>query len=120
MLNPDFRDMLSAFNEEKVDYLLVGAYALAVHGVPRATGDMNIWIRSTSENARRVWRGLSKFGAPLSDVNEADLTNPGAVFQIGVAPSRLDILTNIDGVDFAAAWKDRLEVNAPKDNGEKS
>ena len=111
LLNPDFRDMLSAFNEEKVEYLLIGAYALAVHGVPRATGDMDIWIRSTSENAHRVWCGLLKFGAPLSNLNEADLTTSGIVFQIGVAPSRIDILTTIDGVDFADAWKGRLEVN---------
>ncbi len=110
LLNPDFRDILSVLNEEKVDYLLVGAYALAVHGLPRATGDMDIWIHSTVDNARRVWRALSKFGAPLSDLNEADLLNPGVVFQIGVAPSRVDILTSIDGVEFPDAWKDRLEV----------
>ena len=110
MLNPDFRDILSVLNEERVDYLLVGAYALAVHGLPRATGDMDIWIHSTVDNARRVWRALSKFGAPLSDLNEADLLNPGVVFQIGVAPSRVDILTSIDGVEFPDAWKDRLDV----------
>lgn len=110
MLNPDYRDILSAFNEEKVDYLIVGAYALAVHGVPRATGDIDIWIRCSEDNARRAWRALLNFGAPLSELNETELSRPGIVFQIGVAPSRIDILTSIDAVDFTDAWKERLEV----------
>ena len=110
MLNPDYRDILSAFNEEGVEYLLVGAYALAVHGVPRATGDMDLWIRCSVDNARRVWRALSKFGAPLSELKKADLSSPGIVFQIGLPPTRVDILTSTDGVSFADAWKDRLEV----------
>ena len=110
LLNPDYRDILSAFNEEKVDYLLVGAYALAVHGVPRATGDIDLWIHCTEDNAQRAWRALASFGAPLSGLNESDLRTPGVVFQIGVAPSRIDVLTSIDGVDFTDAWKGRLEV----------
>lgn len=95
MLNPDYRDILSIFNEEKVEYLVVGAYALAAHGLPRATG---------------VWRALAKFGAPLSDLTEEDFKNPGFVFQIGVSPSRIDILTSIDGVEFSDGWRDRLEI----------
>ncbi len=110
MLNPDYRDILSIFNEGDVDYLVVAAYALAAHGVPRATGDIDIWIRCGAGNARRVWRALVKFGAPLSELKETDLTSPGLVFQIGVAPSRIDILTSIDGVQFAEAWKARLEL----------
>lgn len=110
MLNPDYRDILSTFNEEDVDYLIVGAYALAAHGLPRATGDIDIWVQSHAENAPRVWQALVRFGAPLSGLSESDLSSPGLVFQIGVAPSRIDILTSIDGVDFADAWKDRLEV----------
>ncbi len=110
MLNPDYRDILSIFNEGDVDYLVVGAYALAAHGVPRATGDIDIWIRCEAGNARRVWRALVKFGAPLSELKETDLTSPGLVFQIGVAPSRIDILTSIDGVQFTEAWKGRLEL----------
>jgi hypothetical protein len=101
---------LSAFLEERVDYLVVGAYAVASHGLPRATGDLDLWVRSEPENARRLWRALAKFGAPLSELTESELSRPGLVFQIGVEPSRIDILTSIDGVEFDDAWKDRLEI----------
>ena len=111
MLSPDYRDILSAFIEERVDYLVVGAYAVASHGLPRATGDLDLWVRSGPENAHRVWRALAKFGAPLSELTESDLTSPGLVFQIGVEPSRIDILTSIDGVEFDDAWKERLELD---------
>ena len=111
MLNRDYRDILSTFIEENVDYLIVGAYALASHGPPRATGDLDLWVRRDANNARRVWRALAKFGAPLSDLKETDLSTPGLVFQIGVEPSRIDIITSIDGVEFDQAWNDRLDVN---------
>lgn len=110
MLNQDYKDILSALNAEKVDYLIVGAYALAVHGVPRATGDMDIWIRMSPENAIRTWRALANFGAPLVELKERDLNTPGMVFQIGVAPCRIDLLTSIDAVDFEQAWSDRVET----------
>jgi hypothetical protein len=110
LLNPDYKDILSAFNEEKVEFLLVGAYALAVHGIPRATGDMDVWIRCTEDNARRAWKALLRFGAPLQDLKESDLITPGVVFQIGVVPSRIDVLTSIDGVEFADAWDARIET----------
>jgi hypothetical protein len=112
LLNPDFRDILSNFCEEKVEFLLVGAYALAVHGLPRATGDIDLWIRCSGENAHRVVRALVKFGAPSSPhLGEAELKTPGNVLQIGVIPRRIDILTSIDGVDFDEAWRDRTEVD---------
>jgi hypothetical protein len=107
-LNPDFRDMLSACNDEAVEYLLVGAYALAVHGLPRATGDMDLWIRPTPANAQRALAALRRFGAPLADLSLEDLTRPGTVFQIGVAPNRIDLLTSIDAVDFEDAWRNRV------------
>lgn len=110
MLNPDFRDILSGFCEEKVEFLLVGAYALAVYGVLRATGDIDLWIRRSDENARRVARALIIFGAPSSNISKEELTTPGTVLQIGVAPRRIDILTSIDGVDFDDAWQDRMEA----------
>ncbi len=110
MLNPDYRDILSAFSDEKVEFLLVGAYALAVHGRPRATGDIDLWIRRSEENARKVLRALTTFGAPVSGLSEADLTTPDMVFQIGVAPRRIDILTSISGVEFDEAWEAREEV----------
>jgi hypothetical protein len=112
LLNPDYRDMLFALSEESVDFLIVGAFALAAHGLPRATGDIDVWVRPTRENAERVWRALARFGAPLLDLSLDDLMTPGVVFQIGVAPRRIDILTSIDGVEFDEAWSARrpLEV----------
>lgn len=111
MLNPDYREMLSLFNEEKVEYMVVGAYALAYHGLPRATGDIDLWIRRSDENAERVWRALLRFGVPLFDLTKDDLKKPGTVFQIGVAPRRIDILTSIDGVDFEEAEAERQQVD---------
>ncbi len=110
-MNPDFLDMLSALSEEGAEYLLVGAYALAVYGLPRATGDRDLWISTTPENRRRVWRALERFGAPLHELEEADIAAADLVFEIGVAPQRIDILTSIDGVDFEEAWPSRLETD---------
>ena len=106
-MNPDFSDMLSALCAEGVEFLLVGAYALAVHGVPRATGDLDIWIRPSPENARRSMAALHRFGAPTHGLTEGDLVREGTVFQIGVAPRRIDVLTHIDGVAFEEAWASR-------------
>ncbi|MBW2038248.1 MAG: hypothetical protein JRI46_01405 [Deltaproteobacteria bacterium] len=110
MLNPDFRDILSLFIEEDVEFLVVGAYALAAHGYPRATGDIDLWVRCSDENAQCVWRSLAKFGAPLQDLKVEDLAKPDIVFQIGVAPRRIDIMTILDGVGFDEAWPHRKEV----------
>jgi len=110
LLNPDFRDMLSALCDENTEFLIVGAYALAAHGLPRATGDIDIWIRCSEENTQRVWRALIRFGAPLLDITMNDLKTPGLVFQIGVVPNRIDILTSIDGVEFEEAWPHRKEI----------
>ena len=90
--------------------MIVGAYALAAHGHPRATGDIDLWVRPSSENAERVFRALSEFGAPLTDVNRRDFETPDTVFQIGVTPRRIDILTAIEGVEFEQAWPERLKV----------
>jgi hypothetical protein len=110
LLNPDFRDMLSAFCEEKVEFMVIGAYALAFHGFPRATGDIDLWIRCSDENAERVWRTLTRFGAPLSDLTIDDLKTPGMVFQIGIVPRRIDIRTSIGGVKFDEAKADWKKV----------
>jgi hypothetical protein len=115
-LNPDFRDMLSALCDEGAEFLLVGAYAMAAHGCPRATGDIDLWIRPSGENAERVWRALKRFKAPVRDLTIADLTTSELVFQIGVAPRRIDLLTSIDGVDFDEAWPRRkmIEVDGQR------
>ena len=110
MLNNDFRDMLSALNAAGAEYLVVGAYALAAHGYPRATGDIDLWIRPTAENAERVWDALQAFRAPTSRVTKADFIEPDVVFQIGIAPRRIDLLTSISGVDFDDAWTRRHTI----------
>jgi hypothetical protein len=110
-LNTDFHDILSAFIAEGVEFLLVGAYALAAHGVPRATGDMDLWVRPARDNAERVWRALAAFGAPVSGLSAEELATRGLIFQIGVAPRRIDVITSIDGVEFAEAWPGRTEVH---------
>lgn len=110
MLNPDFKDMLSCLRDEKVNFIIVGAYSLAAHGFPRATGDIDIWVRSDTGNARKVMRALAKFGAPISDISENDFTAPERVLQIGVEPSRIDLLTGIDGVEFDEAWEEKITI----------
>ncbi|MDQ3130852.1 MAG: hypothetical protein M3Q99_08835 [Acidobacteriota bacterium] len=110
MLNPNFKDILSAFIKEKVEFLVVGGYAMAFHGYVRATGDIDLWIRCSDENAEKVWRALQIFGAPLFDLNIEDLKTPGMVFQIGLVPSRIDVITQIDGVEFEAAWQEHKTV----------
>ena len=110
MLNPDFKDILSAFIKEKVEFLVGGGYAMAFHGYVRATGDIDLWIHCSDENAEKVWRALQTFGAPLFDLNIEDLKTLGMVFQIGLVPSRIDVITQIDGVDFEDAWKEHKTV----------
>lgn len=110
MLNPDFKDMLSALSAAEADYLVVGAYALAAHGFPRATGDIDLWVRPTKENATRVWKAIAAFGAPTSRITVEDFSTPDIVYQIGVAPRRIDLLTSISGVKFEQAWEDRISV----------
>ncbi len=107
----DFVEMLSALNAAGADYLVVGAHALAAHGVPRATGDLDIWLRATPDNARRVLEALRFFGAPLFDLSIKDLTRPEVVFQIGVVPVRIDLLTSISGVAFEEAWEGRTQAS---------
>jgi len=109
-MNPDFRDLLAAFNARGVEYLVVGAHALAAHGLVRATKDLEVWVRPETENARRVLVALAAFGAPLQDLTQDDLSHPGLIFQIGIEPIRIDVITAIDGVTFEEAWPDRVEA----------
>jgi hypothetical protein len=110
MLNPDFREMLSCLKGEGADFIIVGAYALAAHGLPRATGDIDIWVRNSPENARKIMRALMRFGAPLSDLSEDDFIAPDLVVQLGVEPCRIDLLTGIDGVGFDEAWQNKVNI----------
>jgi hypothetical protein len=99
MLNEDYKDMLQALADEKVRFLLVGAYALAAHGHLRATMDIDIWVMPSLQNADAVLRALRRFGAPLHDLTAEDLQVDGTVFQIGVAPRRIDIITTASGLE---------------------
>lgn len=109
-MSPDFRDLLAEFNAREVEYLVVGAHALAAYGHVRATKDLNVWIRPSPTNAHRVLKALAAFGAPLHDLTESDLTLPGLIFQIGADPVRIDVITAIDGVEFDEAWPARFRT----------
>ncbi len=105
MLNQDYSEMLQCFERHGVRHLVVGAYALAAHGFPRSTADIDIWIKPDSDNARKAYQALVEFGAPLQGITAHTFTRPGVVYQIGVAPCRIDILTEISGeVDFDDAF----------------
>ena len=106
---PDFSDLLSAFNARRVEYLVVGAYALAAHGLIRATKDLYVWVRPDAENAQRLMAALRDYGAPLQDVTAEDFALPGLILQIGIDPVRIDILTDLAGLDFEAAWQNRID-----------
>jgi hypothetical protein len=110
MLNPDFKEMLSCLKDERVEFLVVGAYALAAHGFPRATGDLDIWVRNDPENAHRIMRALHKFGAPATELSPEDFTSTDLVVQFGVEPCRIDLLTGISGVEFEEAWHSRVSI----------
>ena len=111
MLNEDYRDMLHALTDEKVRFILVGAYALAAHGYPRATMHIDIWVMPSPDNADAVLRALSRFGAPLNNLTKEDLLKDGTIFQIGVAPRRIDIITTVTGLQFENTYQNSISVN---------
>jgi hypothetical protein len=106
-VNNDFKDLFALFNKEKVEYLVVGAHAVIFYAEPRYTKDLDIWINPTKVNAIRVMKALEEFGAPLENVTVDDFTDSEKIFQIGVAPNRIDILMGIAGVDFATAIENK-------------
>jgi hypothetical protein len=108
-VNPDFRDLFSTFNTAGVSYLLVGGHAVAFHAEPRHTKDIDVWIEPSQANAERAYEALRVFGAPVGEISPADLAVVDQILQIGVPPNRVDIVTSIDGVDFATAWLNRVE-----------
>jgi hypothetical protein len=110
-MNRDFRDLLRALCDAEARFLVVGAYAVSYHAEPRATGDLDVWVEATPDNAARVHAALHAFGAPLAELSEQDLVSPDLVFQIGVPPRRIDIMTGITGVTFADAWDGRAEAS---------
>lgn len=104
----DFEDFVACLGAERCDFLVIGAHALAAHGVARATGDLDILVRADAANAQRVYRALVSFGAPLAahQVRVEDFASPGTVYQMGLPPRRIDVLTSISGVSFDEASVD--------------
>lgn len=111
-LHEDFRDIIAELIRARAQFLIVGAHALAVHGTVRATADLDIWISTAAENVDCVWRALTAFGAPLAElgIQKGDFARPDIVAQFGLPPFRIDIMTGVSGVEFDAAWSERLEV----------
>jgi len=107
-VSSDFRDLLFAFNAENARFLIVGAYAVMYHTEPRYTKDLDVWVQPTKTNARRVRAALGRFGAPLDNLTVADLIQPDLIFQIGVEPIRVDILTHVEGLKFWSAYKNSI------------
>lgn len=110
-MNPHFVEILKALRDEQVEHLVIGAHALAAHGHVRATLDIDLWVKPSIENASRTWRALQRFRAPLSKMNVSDFAEPQILYQIGVPPSRIDIMTSVTGLEFDAAWPNRIMVN---------
>ena len=107
--NEDFKDLFKILNEEHVDYLIVGAHAVIYYTEPRYTKDIDVWVAPTKDNAKRIWKALAQFGAPLANISIDDFTNEDLVYQIGLAPNRIDILMGISGIEFKEANKNRVE-----------
>jgi hypothetical protein len=114
-LNLNFAEMLRELSATGADFLIVGGYAVAVHGYVRSTADFDIWVRPTPENAVLVYGAIVRFGAPVDELTVEDLATPGLIYQIGIKPERIDILTRISGVDFETAWGRRTEVTVDGD-----
>jgi len=107
--NIDLIDLLHALNAEGAKYLMVGAYAFAFHGRARATSDVDLFVGADADNAKRVWRALMAFGAPLTGLNISDFASPGTFFIMGRPPNQIDVITAIDGVTFEHAWSRRVD-----------
>ena len=110
MLNNDYKDILLALSNRKAKFLLVGAYAMAVHGYPRSTMDIDLWVKSDPVNAILVLQALEDFGAPSDNLTQNDLQKEELIFQIGVAPRRIDIITSVDGLNFEEAFENSKTV----------
>ena len=106
-INSDYTDILRYFVEETVQFLVVGGYAVMKHSEPYHTKDLDLWIAPHRVNAERTYRSLARFGAPLGDVTVDDLLNPDLVYQLGIEPVRIDLMSFVSGLDFEAAWNRR-------------
>lgn len=109
-LDPDFNEFVRLLLDNEVRFLIIGGYALAAHGAPRYTGDLDTWVSVDHDNAERILKALEAFGFGGLDISTKDLETPNLVIQLGYPPHRIDLLTGIDGVSFESAWRRRMEV----------
>ena len=110
-LSSDFVEFIECLNRRRVEYLLVGGHALAFHGVPRFTKDIDFWVRPEAANAERLLGALAEFGFASAGLALDDFTTPGKIVQLGIAPNRIDLVTRVDGVEFEEAWAQRIEAD---------
>jgi predicted nucleotidyltransferase len=110
MFSQDFREFVELLIKHKVDYLIVGGYAVGIHGYPRYTGDLDIWLHNTPENADKILKVVNEFGFSTYGLTAADFTKPENIIQLGYPPLRIDLLTQIDGVGFDECFPNRKEV----------
>lgn len=111
MLNQDFKEFIQSLNDNNVRYLVVGGYAVALHGYPRYTKDMDVWVEMTHENAARIVKALDQFGFGSLNLKESDFTEPDQIIQLGYPPRRIDILTTLPGVNFSACYPAHTTVD---------
>ncbi len=110
MFNQDFKEFIQSLNDNQVRYLVIGGYAVALHGYPRYTKDIDIWIEMTPDNAANMMRALEQFGFGSLDLQPDDFLTPDSVIQLGYPPNRIDLITTPDGVDFTTCYANRVEV----------
>ncbi|NJM12516.1 MAG: hypothetical protein HC889_12160 [Synechococcaceae cyanobacterium SM1_2_3] len=110
MLSQDFKEFVELLNRHEAEYLIVGGYAVGIHGYPRYTGDLDVWINPTMENAQKMIKVLNDFGFSSFGLAEADFIKPGNVIQMGYPPFRIDVLTKIDGVEFDDCYPYRISI----------
>ena len=109
-ISSDYRELFKILNKHRVKYLVVGAYAVIFYTEPRYTKDIDIWVEPALKNAEKLYKALGEFGAPLKDISAKDFADKRTIYQIGVAPVRIDIITSISGSTFTEAWKDRRKT----------
>lgn len=110
-MNSDFEELLKAFNDSDVKYLIVGGYAVMLYSEPRFTKDLDLWVEASEENAKRVYGALAAFGAPLTGLAPKDFASEGFFYQMGMPPARVDVLMSVDGLHFEDAWPNRQEAS---------
>ncbi len=108
-IHQDFREFIELLNKNEVDYLIVGAFALAFHGHPRYTGDIDFWIRNDLSNAKKIFKCINEFGFPIDKLDEKDFTSDDLIFQMGYPPVRIDVITSVEALEFDVSFKNRKQ-----------